>query len=272
MATPRSSTRGEPSKGPRILPPRSAVRLVRANRTTPLWRDKIGTRYRIGYYSRQDGLGVIWLVDERGRYEGTIDRNDLDRYFVVERMSTETDLFGERSRPIGPLRKPGVDQRLATRIRRQRRRVTLASRWPARLVGKFKWPVVASIRQFRPMLARLPTSARRPALSYYFTHPTPMTRLEHEGSLDSLLRFLEETAQRAAKRLRQQVLAKAVTDWQFLVLRSRSGPDTVWLGVHTVRFVEPDHADIWPLVGICRLGEDRFAAWALPHKMYRARR
>ena len=82
---------------PKILTPRSIVRLVRAadNR-----RDKVGKQYRIGYYSPGCGLEVIWLVDDTGKYIETTDSEDFAKHFIIERMSDETDYYGKHSSRI----------------------------------------------------------------------------------------------------------------------------------------------------------------------------
>lgn len=92
---------------PRIIPPRSRVRLLRADRTTREWQKKIGRQFRIGYYSRQDGLDCIWLVNEKGEYEQTTDRDGLLRYFAIEKLTDERDYYGIHKRKLGPLRRRG---------------------------------------------------------------------------------------------------------------------------------------------------------------------
>ena len=71
---------------PKIIPPRSRVRLAKADQETPEWRAEIGGQFRIGYYRRQDGLDCIWLVNEKGEYEQTTDRDALLRYFTIENL------------------------------------------------------------------------------------------------------------------------------------------------------------------------------------------
>jgi hypothetical protein len=103
---------------PKVIPPRSRVRLVKADRHTPTWRKDIGRRFRVGYYSRKDGLDCIWLVNEDGEYEQTTDREFLLEYFEIERLSNETNFYGTGKRrlaklkkvtsgPARPCRKPG---------------------------------------------------------------------------------------------------------------------------------------------------------------------
>ena len=41
---------------PKVIPPRSRVRLVRFDKRTPAWRKDVGREFRVGYYSRKDGL------------------------------------------------------------------------------------------------------------------------------------------------------------------------------------------------------------------------
>ena len=66
---------------PEIIPPRSVFRLARCDLRTKGWKADVGRVFRIGYYSRQDGLDTIWLVDELGKYEQTTDRDFLLKYF-----------------------------------------------------------------------------------------------------------------------------------------------------------------------------------------------
>jgi hypothetical protein len=62
---------GHMKRFPKVIPPRSRVRLIRADKKTPSWHQDVGRQFRIGYYSRQDGLDCIWLVNENGGYEQT---------------------------------------------------------------------------------------------------------------------------------------------------------------------------------------------------------
>ena len=45
-----------------------------------------------------DGLDCIWLVNDEGEYERTIDHDFLQEYFEVETVSKERSLYG-RNRP-----------------------------------------------------------------------------------------------------------------------------------------------------------------------------
>ena len=93
---------------PKIIPPRSRVQLVHADRSTPLWRAQVGRRFRVCYYSRQDGLDCVWLVNDAGQYEQTADRDGLLKYFKIERLTQERDYFGVHKRKFGRLKKPKV--------------------------------------------------------------------------------------------------------------------------------------------------------------------
>jgi hypothetical protein len=77
---------------------------MRFDKHTPAWRKDIGRQFRVGYYSRKDGLDCIWLVNESGKYEQTTDRAFLLKYFDVERLSKEKDLFGRGKRRLGKIR------------------------------------------------------------------------------------------------------------------------------------------------------------------------
>jgi hypothetical protein len=81
---------------PKVIPPRSRVRLMNADKLTRSWRKDVGRRFRIGYYTRKDGLDCIWLVNDDGEYEQTTDREFLVRYFEIEHLSSETNLDGTK--------------------------------------------------------------------------------------------------------------------------------------------------------------------------------
>jgi hypothetical protein len=89
---------------PRVIPPRSRVRLVHADHKTPGWKKEVGRQFRIGYYSRKDGLDCIWLVNEKGEYEQTTDREHLLRYFAIEKLADERDYYGVHKRKLESLR------------------------------------------------------------------------------------------------------------------------------------------------------------------------
>jgi hypothetical protein len=78
------------------MPPCSLVRATSSPSSS--WRKNVGRRFRIGYYSKADGLDCIWLVNEKGEYEQTIDHSFLRKFFEVESVSKERSLYG-RNRP-----------------------------------------------------------------------------------------------------------------------------------------------------------------------------
>ena len=96
----------------KIIPPRSRVRLIRADEQTPSWEKDIGRQFRVGYYSRKDGLDCIWLVNEEGEYEQTTDRKFLLKYFDVEYWSRERNFFGRGRRRLRRIRLPSPLERL----------------------------------------------------------------------------------------------------------------------------------------------------------------
>jgi hypothetical protein len=62
------------------------------------WAKDAGRVFRVGYYSKIDGLDCIWLVDETGRYDQTIDHACLNKFFEIRSIAKERSLYG-RSRP-----------------------------------------------------------------------------------------------------------------------------------------------------------------------------
>ena len=55
---------------------------------------KLGDTFRIGYYRRQDGPNVVWLVNALGEYQQTWDQVSLLETFEVVKWSDETDIYG----------------------------------------------------------------------------------------------------------------------------------------------------------------------------------
>jgi hypothetical protein len=84
------------------IPPCSIVR-VKAS-PSRRWRKNIGQRFRIGYYSWVDGLDCIWLVNEHGKYEQTIDHDFLQKYFEIVSVSKERSLYGKGRPQFVPLK------------------------------------------------------------------------------------------------------------------------------------------------------------------------
>jgi hypothetical protein len=89
-----------------VIPPESVLKLIKADKRTPLWKRKIGLLCRIGFYSEQDGLDVVWIVDESGRYCETINQAMIHEYFEVINLSKQNDLYGEAALPIQAIRFP----------------------------------------------------------------------------------------------------------------------------------------------------------------------
>jgi hypothetical protein len=97
---------------PKVIPPLSRVRLVRFDQHTPNWQKDVGRQFRIGYYSRNDGLDCIWLVNEKGEYEQTTNRALLLRYFSLERLSKGRNFYGGGKRRLGQIRPRNPLERL----------------------------------------------------------------------------------------------------------------------------------------------------------------
>ena len=81
------------------IPPCSLVAVRRG--VGKQWAGKAGRVFRVGYYSKIDGLDCIWLVDESGSYDQTIDHEDLHKFFEIRSVAKERSLYG-RGRPQFP--------------------------------------------------------------------------------------------------------------------------------------------------------------------------
>jgi len=60
-----------------------------------------GDAFTVNYYSRQDGLQTVWLIDPHGENH-TWDQQDILETFEIKSLSNETDFYG--------LRKPELPQ------------------------------------------------------------------------------------------------------------------------------------------------------------------
>ena len=87
---------------PSIIPPRSVVQALRASAQEPDWKEYEGRIFRIGYYRETDGLQRVWLVDDAGNYEKSVDQDAIRTHFKILQLSRETDLYGVNRRTIGP--------------------------------------------------------------------------------------------------------------------------------------------------------------------------
>jgi hypothetical protein len=97
------------------VPPKSVVRLVGCPSDSPRWKKSLGAIYRVGYYSRRDGLDCIWLVNESGDYQETVDHDYLFKYFDVIQASDEKNLYGAKRPQIGPVVAASNRRRMAKR-------------------------------------------------------------------------------------------------------------------------------------------------------------
>jgi len=91
-------------KLPKVIPPGSVVRLVKADASVPAWRARVGEEYRVGYYRRTDGLDSIWLVNAKGEYQASTDRIRLARYFAVTSLQQKELTSKDFPPPLSLLR------------------------------------------------------------------------------------------------------------------------------------------------------------------------
>lgn len=95
--------RDKKSRVPNPVPPKSVVRLASYPRYARGWKHSLGNIFRIGYYNPQDGLDCIWLVNEAGEHQETIDHDYLEKYFDIIEVSGEKNFYGRRQPQIAPV-------------------------------------------------------------------------------------------------------------------------------------------------------------------------
>jgi hypothetical protein len=68
-------------------------------------KEDVGRRFRVDYYSWLDGLDCIWLVDEQGKYERTVNHDFLNKNFEIQFVSPERSLYGKNRPQFGSIEK-----------------------------------------------------------------------------------------------------------------------------------------------------------------------
>ena len=86
---------------PSPIPPCTVVR-VKGSRAKK-WKGSIGKRFRVGYYSWMDGLDCIWLVNDDGEYQETVDHEFLYKFYEIELLSKERSFYGKNRPRLGPI-------------------------------------------------------------------------------------------------------------------------------------------------------------------------
>ena len=61
---------------------------------------------RVGFYSKLDGLDIIWLVDHCGEYRDTINHKFMYKYFSIYEESEIYDYYGITHDTIGSILDP----------------------------------------------------------------------------------------------------------------------------------------------------------------------
>ena len=87
------------------IPPLSVVRFARIHGEKRNSRRDKGRVFRIGYYSLEDGLDCIWLVNDEGKYEQTTDHEYLYKYFDVIQFAEHTNWYGHKRPEIPSVRR-----------------------------------------------------------------------------------------------------------------------------------------------------------------------
>ena len=81
----------------RPISPRSVI-TVREDNPGP-HRRLLGLILRVGYYRKQDGTNVVWLVFPNGEYREATSQAYINRHFRIIHEDEDPDLYGD-NRPI----------------------------------------------------------------------------------------------------------------------------------------------------------------------------
>jgi hypothetical protein len=91
------------ARRPVPISPLSVVRVAYGGRSRS-FRKHNGRIFRVGYYSKMDGLDCIWLVNDDGHYERTVDHQFLYWHFDIIQFADHTNWYGRRRPKILPIR------------------------------------------------------------------------------------------------------------------------------------------------------------------------
>ena len=89
-----------------FLYPKTVLRLIRLFPHAKKKGHHIGETRRVGYYSKKDGLDVIWLVDNSGEYTWTADHSWVMNHFEIIDSSTNRSIYGKGKPPLGVFNSP----------------------------------------------------------------------------------------------------------------------------------------------------------------------
>ena len=86
---------------PRPISPRSVI-TVREDNPGP-HRSLLGLILRVGYYSKQDGTNVVWLVFPNGEYQQATSQAYINRHFRIIHEGEDPDSYGDERPILQPL-------------------------------------------------------------------------------------------------------------------------------------------------------------------------
>lgn len=84
-----------------FLYPKTVLRLIRLFPHAKKKGHHIGEIRRVGYYSKNDGLDVIWLVDNSGEYNWTADHAWVMKHFEIIESPSSRSIYGIRKPVLG---------------------------------------------------------------------------------------------------------------------------------------------------------------------------
>ena len=90
-----------------FLHPGTVLRLIKLWPYARKQGHEIGELWRVGYYSPQDGVDVVWLVDDNGAYKWSVDNEFVAQKFYVVTPSDNPDVFGEAGPALGKRKRSG---------------------------------------------------------------------------------------------------------------------------------------------------------------------
>jgi hypothetical protein len=87
--------------GTDILVPGTVLKLLKLWPNARKQGHEVGEIWRVGYYTKNDGLETIWLVDRHGSYCWTADREFIADKFSIEYVPRNRSLYGVGKPRIG---------------------------------------------------------------------------------------------------------------------------------------------------------------------------
>ncbi len=80
---------------PKVIPPGTIIKHIKLWPNARKQGHEIGDVWEVGFYCKCCGSETIWLVDKKGEYSWTMDRDFLLKHFEIIKLSKSRKIFSK---------------------------------------------------------------------------------------------------------------------------------------------------------------------------------